>query len=111
MSVEKKRWPRRAAAGQFDKIEQMCYNPLGGGWMGLDLWSKEDIRNILLGVELANAHLASHYGDAEVRAYREGFKAAIAATAVSFGIYPREIRVEVIATQPNVQLIQQSTDK
>jgi len=65
--------------------------------MGLDVWFKEDIRNILLGVELANAHLATHYNDAEVRAYREGFKAALAATAVSFGIWPGEITVETAA--------------
>jgi hypothetical protein len=49
--------------------------------MGLDIWFKDDIRNILLGVGLANAHLATHYSDAEVQAYREGFKAALAATA------------------------------
>lgn len=68
--------------------------------MGLDIWFKEDIRNILLGVELANAHLASRYSDAEVRAYREGFKAALAATAVSFGIYPGEIEIEAVEVRP-----------
>ena len=55
--------------------------------MGLEVWFKDDIRNILLGVELANAHLATRYSDDEVRAYREGFRAALAAAAVSFGIY------------------------
>lgn len=73
--------------------------------MGLDLWAKDDIRNILLGVELANAHLATHYNDAEVQAYREGFKAALAATAVSFGIYPGEIRVEAGGAQPRMALL------
>jgi len=76
--------------------------------MGLDVWFKEDIRNILLGVELANAHLASHYSDDEVRAYREGFKAALAATAVSFGIYPREIEVEAVGAQPRMALLPSS---
>ncbi len=70
--------------------------------MGLDVWFKEDIRNILLGVELANAHLATHYSDAEVRAYREGFKAALAAAAVSFGIYPREITAGLARGQHSV---------
>ncbi|MBC8492554.1 MAG: hypothetical protein H8D43_02120 [Chloroflexi bacterium] len=73
--------------------------------MGLDIWFKEDIRNILLGVELANAHLATHYSDAEVRTYREGFKAALAATAVSFGIYPGEIEVEAVEAQPRMALL------
>jgi hypothetical protein len=76
--------------------------------MGLDVWFKEDIRNILLGVELANAHLATHYSDAEVRAYREGFRAALAAAAVSFGIYPEEIDVEALGAQPKLKLIRQS---
>jgi len=67
--------------------------------MGLDIWFKDDIRNILLGVELANGHLASRYSDAEVQAYREGFQAALVATAVSFGIYPGEIDVEAVGTR------------
>ena len=71
--------------------------------MGLDVWFKEDIRNILLGVELANAHLATHYSDAEVRTYREGFKAALAATAVSFGIYPGEVGVGAVGAQPRME--------
>lgn len=73
--------------------------------MGLDLWTKEDIRNILLGVELANAHPAIHYSDTEVWAYRQGFKAALAATAASFGIYPREIEVEAVGAQPRMVLV------
>jgi len=73
--------------------------------MGLDIWFKEDIRNILLGVELANAQLAIHCSDAEVRAYREGFKAALVATAASFGIYPSEIEVEAIGWQSNRALM------
>jgi len=66
--------------------------------MGLDIWFKDDIKNILLGVELANAHLAAYYSDAEVRAYREGFKAALAAAAVSFGIYPLEVDMDAIGS-------------
>ena len=76
--------------------------------MGLDLWAKDDIRNILLGVELANAHLATRYSNAEVRAYREGFQAALAATAVSFGIYPGEIEVEAVGVQSRMALLPQS---
>jgi len=54
--------------------------------MGLDIWFKDDIKNILLGVEVANASLASYCCEEEVQAYRDGFKAALLATAVSFGI-------------------------
>ncbi len=73
--------------------------------MGLDVWFKDDIRNILLGVELANAHLATRYNDDEVRAYREGFRAALAAAAVSFGIYPGEIDVEAGGAQPRMAFL------
>jgi len=73
--------------------------------MGLDIWFKDDIKNILLGVELANAHLAAYYSDAEVRAYREGFKAALAAAAVSFGIYPGEIDARTVRQQPNIAFL------
>lgn len=73
--------------------------------MGLDLWTKEDIRNTLLGLELANGHLASRYSDDEVRAYREGFRAALIATAVSFGIYPGEIEVEAVEARLRMALL------
>jgi hypothetical protein len=72
--------------------------------MALDIWFKDDIRNILLGVELANGHLASRYSDAEVRAYREGFKAALVATAISLGICPPEIERGVTDAPSNTSL-------
>jgi hypothetical protein len=77
---------------------------MGGYEMGLDIWFKDDIKNILLGVEFANAHLAARYGDAEVRAYREGFTAALTATAVSFGIWPGEIQAGHVRVEPKMAL-------
>ncbi len=59
--------------------------------MGADMWLKEDVRNILTGVHMAHSSLAQHFNDPQVRAYREGFFAALAATAVSFGISPGEV--------------------
>jgi len=73
--------------------------------MALDIWFKEDIRNILLGVELANGHLASRYSDAEVRAYREGFRTALAAAALSLGICAGEIDAEIEGTQSRMPLL------
>lgn len=58
------------------------------------MWLKDDIKNILTGVRLAHGNLARHFGDPEVRAYGEGFLAAIAATAASFGISPAEVVAE-----------------
>ena len=71
--------------------------------MALDMWFKEDIRNILLGIELANAHLACRYPGPEVQVYREGFRAALTAIAVSFGIATREPEVGV--TKPIEQMM------
>lgn len=59
--------------------------------MGADMWLKEDVRNILTGVHMAHASLAQYFSDPQVRAYREGFFAALAATAMSFGIAPGEV--------------------
>ena len=69
--------------------------------MGLDVWFKDDIRNVLMGVELASAHLASHCPGHETQAYREGFQAALIATAISFGIRPVEIEVRVVHPASN----------
>jgi hypothetical protein len=67
--------------------------------MGLDVWFKDDIRNVLLGVDLASAHLASQYSAAEVEAYRAGFQAALAAAAISFGIRPGDVIVTTVAAR------------
>jgi len=55
--------------------------------MGIDMWFKDDIRNILLGVELAaKSQLVETEGET-TRAYREGFDAAVTAIAASFGLF------------------------
>jgi hypothetical protein len=54
--------------------------------MSSQIWFKDEIRDILLGIEVANAHAALYSGDPEMRAYRVGFRAALAAVAVSFGV-------------------------
>lgn len=74
--------------------------------MGVDMWLKEDVRNILTGVHLAHANLAQHFSDPEVRAYREGFAAALTATAASFGIPPAEVvNYQAFVTQSGVRTL------
>jgi hypothetical protein len=58
--------------------------------MTLDMWLKEDIRNVLLGIDLACAHMAVERGDAEAIAFREGFQAALSSVALSLGISPMD---------------------
>jgi hypothetical protein len=79
--------------------------------MGLDVWFKDDVRNILLGLDMATAHLASNYTQPEVRSYQDGFEAALVALAVSFGIRPREIIVRTIDGDRDVRALAPPSDR
>ena len=80
--------------------------------MGLDIWFAEDIRNALLAANEASAATAAVIAEAgrllpagseqavtdsaellavSLRAYREGYKAALATVALAFGIAPQTI--------------------
>ena len=60
--------------------------------MGLELWFKEDIRNVLLSLNLSSS-AASRWGGGEQRdAYRQGYEEAIALVAVAFGLRPADVR-------------------
>ena len=54
--------------------------------MGLDLWLKDDIGNVLQGIALATPHMGAERSEAEAAAFREGFIAALTAAAVALGI-------------------------
>ena len=63
--------------------------------MGLDIYCKADIANALLAAEEASsataAALVDMVGDpTRLRAYREGYRAALATVALAFGLSPRE---------------------
>jgi hypothetical protein len=76
--------------------------------MGLDVWFKDDVRNMLLGIDLATAHLALRYNNTdEARAYQDGFAAALAAVATSFGIRAREITIRTIAADSGDAALEQ----
>lgn len=71
--------------------------------MGLDVWFAEDIRNALLAANEASAATArvcaalGGCGRDEsstrlcLRAYREGYRAALATVALAFGIAPQTV--------------------
>ena len=50
------------------------------------MWFKDDVRNILAGIELSSAQLAAFCPDYDTEAYRAGFRAALLAVAASFGL-------------------------
>ena len=47
--------------------------------MGIELWFKEDIRNILIATNVSSAATAGDIPDPAVQVYRRGYQAAIVA--------------------------------
>lgn len=63
--------------------------------MGIDIYCKEDIANALLAAEEASSATAAAMMDVisdpiKLRAYREGYRSALAVVALAFGLSPRE---------------------
>lgn len=54
--------------------------------MAQSVWHRQDIENVLRGVELTCQQMAAQCDSPETESYRRGFLAALAATATSFGI-------------------------
>ncbi len=73
------------------------------------MWFQDDVRNILLGLEIANAHPVAYFNDAEMAAYRAGFRAAIIASAASFGIIIAERDLRIITSERVQKLVERST--
>jgi len=70
--------------------------------MGLDMWFKDDIANVLYGIDLATARMATDRPDVEAAAFREGFRAALEAVEVSFGI-AESSRPQARQSQPRLR--------
>jgi hypothetical protein len=61
--------------------------------MALDMWFREDVRNVLIGLNIASLALAGPPDHPEGQAFHRGFQAALLATAMSFGIIPGDIAI------------------
>jgi len=60
--------------------------------MGLDIWFSEDIRNALLAADEASSSTAAYCPDGPtLRAYLEGYRAALTTVALAFGLAPSVI--------------------
>ncbi len=62
--------------------------------MGLDVWFRDDITAALLAADQASATTVAALGDGTVnpetiRAFRQGFRAALATVALAFGLEPK----------------------
>lgn len=56
---------------------------------GLNMWMRGDIANALRGIEATSARQAQRQGD--MAAYRAGFRDALVAVALNFGIPPADV--------------------
>jgi hypothetical protein len=60
--------------------------------MGLDIFFSDDIRNALLAADEASASTAAYCPDGPIlRAYLEGYRAALTTVALAFGLPPNII--------------------
>jgi len=69
--------------------------------MGLDIYFKEDIANILAAVSQAASSAGAYSDDAEAAAFRQGWQACIAALVTAFGLgdeWPAS-KVEVVVIE------------
>jgi hypothetical protein len=53
---------------------------------GAAVWFRDDIMDALAAVDSANWDVAQHIDSPEMRLYRKGYEAAIAAVAMAFGL-------------------------
>jgi hypothetical protein len=53
--------------------------------MSLDIWSRDDIRNVILAANAASADIAARSG-VDLIDYRAGYEAALMTIALAFGI-------------------------
>jgi hypothetical protein len=56
--------------------------------MGLEMWFRDDVRNMLLSLSVSSALAGQWSEDPQLAAYRAGYQAAIGAVAVAFGLSP-----------------------
>ena len=72
--------------------------------MALQMWNRDDIRNLLAGIEIASSVTNPPRADTEALAFRAGFRAALHAAAASFGLYPAEVGPGSAARDPSARV-------
>lgn len=65
--------------------------------MSQSVWHKQEIENILRGIELTCQLMAAADDTGKLASYKQGFLAALAATGTSFGIKINETGVRIVA--------------
>ncbi len=64
--------------------------------MPLDMWFRDDLRNILVSLNVASAAAARFSDENLVDAYRLGFQEALGSVAVALGMTPDAVGLRVV---------------
>lgn len=72
--------------------------------MGVEIWFKDDIRNILLSVNASSADAAQWAEATHIVAYRRGYQAALCAVALACGIPPGQVTIRLTQANPDQRL-------
>lgn len=68
--------------------------------MGIEMWFKDDIKNILLSVNASSADTARWAEAPHAVAYRRGYQAALCAVALACGISPGQVCIRFNIERP-----------
>ncbi len=63
--------------------------------MAIEMWFREDMRNILLSINASSASTARWTDSPAMGAYRQGYQEALLAVALACGISPKAIGLQV----------------
>jgi hypothetical protein len=69
--------------------------------MSLELWFRQDLKNILLSINVTSAASARFSDEALVVAYRQGFEEALESAALALGIPPGEVGLRLGRDAPS----------
>lgn len=68
--------------------------------MGIEIWFKEDVRNILISANASSAATAQCAPGPGVQMYRRGYQAALMTVALACGISPDQVGIRWDAVGP-----------
>ena len=79
--------------------------------MGIEMWLKDDVRNILISANASSAATAQLVPTAEVLTFRRGYQAALIAVGLACGLPPEQLgisRQAVVGDPPLIAACAQS---
>ena len=72
--------------------------------MGIEMWFKDDVRNILISANASSAATAEFASGPVMQTYRLGYQAALMTVALACGIPPDQVGIRLDARQSETPL-------